>query len=137
MEKHCWGKFRSFRQIAISEKPGYIISWDLQSSLFSLLLHRKYNFKFINASIQHGIRLVRLSHIFRSLICFLSPYVIANSFAGLQVNNLKSGKRRFVLYNGIENKFKNTLTKTYREKQRNQVIPGYTEKPGNGLYYGC
>jgi len=124
------GKFLCFRRIIISENPDFIISWDIQSSIYTLLLTRKFKFKFINASIRHGIRLVRFSHILRSVVCFLSPYIIANSFEGLKANNLKPGKRRVVLYNGIENKFINTLTKTDREKQRNKLIPGYAEKHG-------
>ncbi|MCJ7448598.1 MAG: glycosyltransferase [Bacteroidales bacterium] len=124
------GKYYSFKQIVSSEKPEILISWDLQTSIFALLLHRKLNFIFINASIQHGIRLLRLSHILRSITCFLSPYVIANSEAGLRVNNLKPGKRRFVLYNGIETKFINDLSKSDIEILRNKLIPGYFENPG-------
>jgi glycosyltransferase involved in cell wall biosynthesis len=123
-------EFHYFTKLVISEKPDIILSWDFQTSLFALLLHKKYDYIFINGSIQHGIRLLRLSHILRSIICFLSPYVIANSFAGLRANNLKPGKRNFVLYNGIENKFINALTKKDLEIKRNQLIPGYTENPG-------
>lgn len=123
-------KYHNFKQIVYYVKPDILISWDFQSSLFALLLYRKYNFKFVNASIQHGIRLLRLSHILRSIICFLSPCVIANSFAGLRANNLKPGKRRFVLYNGIEPKFRNNLTETDIEALRMRLIPGYNENPG-------
>lgn len=123
-------KYKWFKKIAIFENPDFIISWDLQTSFFSLILSRKYSFIFINASIQHGIRLLRISHIFRSIVCLLSPYVIANSYAGLNANNLKPGKRRFVLYNGIESKFCNSLSKTERENRRFQMIPGYSERQG-------
>jgi len=123
-------KFHSFKETIISQKPDILISWDSQTSLFALLLNNKYRFIFINASIQHGIRLLKISHILRSIICFLSPYIIANSYAGLHANNLRHGNRRFVLYNGIENKFINPLTRTDREKKKSQMIPGYTEKQG-------
>lgn len=123
-------KLHCFKNIVVSEKPDILISWDFQTSLFALLVRRDNNFLFINASIQHGIRLLRISHILRNLICFLSHYVIANSFAGLRANNLKPGKRKFVLYNGIENKFKNMLSKEVVAKQKNQIIPGYSGKPG-------
>jgi glycosyltransferase involved in cell wall biosynthesis len=123
-------RFISFKQIALAEKPDYIISWDLETSIFNLFLYKKHGFIFINASIQHGIRLIRFSHILRSLVCFLSPYIIANSYAGLKANNLKPGRRRFVLYNGIENKFKNTLSKVEIESQRRKLIPGYSVKQG-------
>jgi glycosyltransferase involved in cell wall biosynthesis len=94
------------------------------------MLLRNNNFIFINASIQHGIRLLRFPHILRSIICLLSPYVIANSFAGLRANNLKPGKRRYVSYNGIEAKFMNKLAKNEIENLRNELIPGYLKKPG-------
>lgn len=122
-------EFYLFKRIIISEKPDIMISWDLQTSLFALLLHRKYNFKFVNASIQHGIRLFRLVHILRSITCFFSPYVMANSFAGLKANNLKPGKRRFVLNNGIEAKFQNIRAKSEVEDLRERLIPDYNEKP--------
>jgi glycosyltransferase involved in cell wall biosynthesis len=127
--RSLWNKFCAYRKIVKSEKPDLVISWDIQTSLFAMLL-KKNKFIFINASVQHGIRLFRISHFLRTLICLLSPYIIANSFAGLRANNLTPGKRRFVLYNGIENKFKNTHTETYLEKQRNKLIPGYNQTPG-------
>lgn len=123
-------EFHLFKRIIISENPDIIISWDLQTSLFALLLHRRYNYKFVNASIQHGIRLLRFSHFLRSIICFLSNYVIANSYAGLAANNLKPGKRRFVLYNGIEAKFKNVLSVSKRDDLKKMLIPGYSNNPG-------
>lgn len=87
-------------------KPDLIFSWDTKTSLYSLLAKwTYYRGIFINGCIRHGIRLIQLSHLFRSVICWLSPYVVANSLVGLKVNNLKTNDRRFVLYNGIENKF--------------------------------
>jgi glycosyltransferase involved in cell wall biosynthesis len=35
----------------------------------------------------------------------LSPFVVANSEAGMQANRLKPSDNRYVLYNGIDNKF--------------------------------
>lgn len=123
-------EYNSFKQIVFSQKPDILISWDLQTSLYALMLIGNNNFIFINASIQHGIRLLRFSHILRSIICFFSPYVIANSFAGLRANNLKPGERRFILYNGIEAKFMNKLAKNEIENLRKKLIPGYRKKPG-------
>lgn len=123
-------EFRYFKNILNRENPEILISWDFQTSFFSLFLYKRYHFIFINASIQHGIRLLRVSHILRSIVCFLSPYVIANSYAGLKANNLKPGKRRFVLYNGIETKFQNKLADTEIEDLRKKLIPGYIENPG-------
>jgi glycosyltransferase involved in cell wall biosynthesis len=122
--------FHLFNKIVIIEKPDILISWDLQTSIFALSLYKKNNFVFINASIQHGIRLFRLSHILRSLVCFISPNIIANSLAGLRANNLRPDKRRFVLYNGIETKFLNNLTKAEVENLRKKLIPGYLDNQG-------
>jgi glycosyltransferase involved in cell wall biosynthesis len=127
--RSLWNKFCDYRKIIKSEKPDLVISWDIQTSLFAMLF-KKNKFIFINASVQHGIRLFRISHFLRTLICLLSPYIIANSFAGLRANNLTPGKRRYVLYNGIENKFINTYTETYLEEQKNKLIPGYNQSPG-------
>jgi glycosyltransferase involved in cell wall biosynthesis len=74
--------------------------------------------------------LLRFSHFLRSIICFLSNYVIANSYAGLAANNLKPGKRRFVLYNGIEAKFRNVLSVSKRDDLKKKLIPGYSNNPG-------
>jgi len=122
--------FHNFKKIIISLSPDILISWDFQTSIFALFLYKKNNFIFINASIQHGIRLFRLSHILRTFICFLSPVIIANSLAGLKANNLKPGERRFVLYNGIETKFQNELTQSEIEDLRNKLISGYNDNPG-------
>jgi glycosyltransferase involved in cell wall biosynthesis len=128
--KSWLNEFQDFKNVIKRENPEILISWDFQTSVFSLLLYKRLHFIFINASIQHGIRLLRISHILRSIVCFLSPYVIANSIAGLKANNLKQGKRRFVLYNGIETKFINELSKTEIEKHREKLIPGYLNNPG-------
>jgi glycosyltransferase involved in cell wall biosynthesis len=123
-----YAKYKEFKKIVISEDPDILISWDLQTSLFSFGLNKRI--KCINASIRHGIRLKRFSHLFRSMVCHFSPYIIANSYAGLKANNLKPGKSRFVLYNGIESRFKNNLTAKEVEDKRIKKIPGYSEKPG-------
>jgi len=129
-KKQIFRKYKKFKTYIQSIKPDMVFSWDLQSAFFALILHKKYDFYFINGSIQHGIRLWRFSHLFRSLICWLSPYIIANSYAGLSVNNLKPGKKRFVLYNGIEKKFQNTSSQKSLEKSKEEIIPGYAKIPG-------
>jgi glycosyltransferase involved in cell wall biosynthesis len=111
-------------------RPDMVVSWDIKTSLFNLLLYRRLNYKFINGSIRHGVRLFKPSHLFRSLLCHLSPYVISNSFAGLKVNNLRPGKKRFVLYNGIETKFRNTLSPEEKYELKQRFIPGYADNPG-------
>jgi glycosyltransferase involved in cell wall biosynthesis len=123
-------KYFNFRRIILDERPDLIVSWDFPTSLFSLLLYKKCRSKFINFSIQHGIRLWKPSHLFRSLVCHLSPLVMANSLAGLRANNLKPGKGRFVLYNGIEDKFINKMSQADINRKRQRLIPGYEQKPG-------
>jgi glycosyltransferase involved in cell wall biosynthesis len=123
-------KFQDYKKKILSYSPDIVISWDFQTSLFPLLLYKKCNFKFINASIQHGIRLFRFSQLLRSFVCHLSPRIIANSYAGLKANNLKPGKHAFVLYNGIENKFNNPLKPEGVYNKRTELIPGYLQTPG-------
>lgn len=122
--------FQNYRSILKDFKPDIVVSWDITSSFYNLLLYRKSGFVFINGSIRHGIRLLKLTHFYRSILCHLSPFVIANSIAGLHANNLKPGKRRFVLYNGIETKFRNKLTETEIIDLRKKLITGYNENPG-------
>lgn len=123
-------EFRNFKQILLSDSPDIVVSWDSQTSFYSLVLYNKYNYKFINASIQHGIRLLRFSQFFRSIVCHLSPNIVANSIAGLSANNLKLGENRVVLFNGIENKFINNLSVNEIKKRKEQLISGFSENPG-------
>ncbi len=111
-------------------RPNLVIAWDTLSAFYNILLYRKIGYKFINGSIRHGIRLLRYSHLLRSLLCHISPYVMSNSFAGLSANNLRPGKRRFILYNGIENKFIRNISDSELIRKRNELIPNYEKKPG-------
>lgn len=125
-----YSSFNSYKDAIKNVKPDVVISWDIKTSMYNLLLYHKFNFKFINGSIRHGIRLIRPDHLYRSILCHLSPYIIANSFAGLRANNLRLGNNRFVLYNGIENKFRNTLSIAERDDLKEKFIPGYSLNPG-------
>jgi len=125
----CDGFFQ-FRRLILILKPDLVASWDLKSSLFSLLIYRFLGFDFLNCSIRHGIRRFKFSHILRSLICRLSPYLVANSQSGLRANNLKAKENRFIIYNGIETKFINTLSAQEIENLRMKLIKTYSEKPG-------
>ena len=127
---HKYERISDYSKIVKRLKPDIVVSWDITSSCYNLLLYRNNRFSFINGSVRHGIRRLKFSHIFRSIITWLSPYIIANSLAGLRANNLKPGKRRFVLYNGSETKFLNNITKAEVENLRKKLIPGYREKPG-------
>ena len=122
--------YRFMREIYRKTEYDIVFAWDLKTALIGLLSYRRFRFIFINGCIQHGIRLFKLSFYFRSLVCMLSPYVVANSLAGLKANNLRPGSRRFVLHNGIENKFLRTMDGESRRKSRCELIPGYKDRPG-------
>lgn len=122
--------FKSYKICIKEAKPDVVVSWDIKSSLYNIFLYKKHGFKFINGSIRHGKRLFKPFHLYRSILCHLSPYVISNSLAGLRVNNLKPGERRFVLYNGVETKFRNNLSAKEKEYLKKGLIPGYSDNPG-------
>ncbi len=121
--------FMSFYRAVLAFRPDLTVSWDAKSSFFNLLLYRALRYRFINGSIRHGIRAFRPGHLMRTAICHLSPLVMANSYAGLNANNLKADRRRFVLYNGVERRFRRSITGPERESLRDALMPGYREKP--------
>jgi glycosyltransferase involved in cell wall biosynthesis len=53
----------------------------------------------------------------------LSPYLVANSFAGLRANNIKIKRGRFVLYNGIETSFEYNYGIEKKDELRKKLIP--------------
>ncbi len=117
--------FSDFTSVVAGFRPEIVMSWDAKSSFYNLLIYRKHRYVFINGSIRHGIRLFTPGNLFRSIVCRLSPWLIANSVAGLKANHLSAGPRRFVLYNGVESRFVNSLTAAERESLRERIIPGY------------
>ena len=121
--------FPSFCRAITGFRPDLVVSWDAKSSLYSLLLCRFLKYRFINGSIRHGIRELQPGHLLRMAICHLSPWVMANSHAGLRANNLKSGPRRFVLYNGVDPGFSRPRAGQERERLRESLIPGYHDNP--------
>jgi len=122
--------FKYMREVFRGNNYDIVFAWDLQTALVGLLSYSRFRFIFINGCIQHGIRLFKLPFLFRSLVCMLSPYVAANSLAGLKANNLKPGPRRFVLHNGIENKFMQSMDGECIRQSRCELIPGYRDRPG-------
>ena len=106
--------FYKYYKLLNKINPHYIFVWEIKPAIIYLVLSFFFQYKVINCSIRHGIRLWKSDHLFRSLIAWLSPYVIANSKAGLKANNLKPSKCNFILYNGIDSKL-------YRSKLSNQI----------------
>lgn len=103
-------------------KPQIIYSWGTLDSLLVLLIKPFHNFKFINGSIRHGKRLLKFDHLLRSFTLWLSPYVIANSAAGLKANNLKLSNKNIVLFNGVDKKFGSRLNTQEKENERKKIL---------------
>ena len=95
-------RMKELNQILTREKPDIVYTWGYEESISILLLRPFHKFRFINGSIRHGIRSRRFSHYLRTLILHMSPYIVANSKAGLHANHLHRGE---VLYNGIDGRF--------------------------------
>lgn len=115
--------YNQYRDLIIKYKPDIVISWDGITSLYNLMLYRKFGYIFINGSVRHGIRLFKLSHFFRSIILWLSPHVIANSYSGLKANNLKPNNRNYVLYNGINTTGLKVKTTKEKRELRKELFP--------------
>jgi glycosyltransferase involved in cell wall biosynthesis len=80
-----------------------VMSWDTKTAFWTLLWSPFFSFTFINATIRHGLRKRKISHYWRSLIAHLSPFVVANSKAGLLTNGLRlDPNKNAVVYNGID-----------------------------------
>lgn len=129
-DKKLLKKFKQETEFLMCFRPDLVFAWDPISALFALLRRKRLGCSFINGSIQHGIWLFRFRFIFRTLIAHMSPYVVANSRAGLKANFLKFGKKRMVLNNGIEDKFINRLSKDDIARRRDALLPGFAERPG-------
>ncbi len=104
-------------------RPDVIISWGIYESIIGLIVSFVIKAKFINASIRHGIRDKKFSHYLRTFVLLLSPYVIANSYAGLRANNLKVSKNRYILYNGKETSYKEKIDKAEKLSRLYKLFP--------------
>lgn len=94
------GIFEMYRLIK-PIKPDISLGWDMKSCFWLLVLHWFCRIRMVNGSIQHGVRKNTLVHRFRSLIARVSPFVWANSKAGLVVNGLKESDKARVIYNAL------------------------------------
>lgn len=121
-----WNRLMELHKLIIKENPDIVYTWANFESIFILLLKPFHRFKFINGSVRHGIRSKNISHYFRTLILHLSPYIVANSHAGLKANKLKRGK---VLYNGIDTKFIGKLNDKEKLVRRESLPKIASRKP--------
>lgn len=83
-------------------KPDLVMSWDIRSSFWLLILHYFRSWTYVNGTIRHGIRKNSFEHKFRSWLVRLSPFAIANSEAGFKVNKLPLNNKRRVIYNAVD-----------------------------------
>lgn len=116
-------RFQALSRYCIDNKPDVIISWGNYEAIMGLIVSFVIKAKFINASIRHGIRDKKLSHYLRTLVLHLSPYIIANSSAGLKANNLSMRNSRYVLYNGKEIYYKKKIGKAEKLTRLYELFP--------------
>jgi glycosyltransferase involved in cell wall biosynthesis len=117
------GRLFELHQLIKEYRPDVVYTWGNLEAVFALLLSLYHQFAFVNGAIRHGIRSRQFSHYFRTFVLHLSRHVVANSHAGLKVNNLKRG---FVLYNGIDEKFLIPLADRSARRLELTRIPGNT-----------
>jgi glycosyltransferase involved in cell wall biosynthesis len=126
-----YNDFIHFSKIVKKLCPDIAVSWDIMSSAYHLITYRIYKYSFINGSIRQGIRYFRLSHYIRTLLVWFSPFVMANTHTGLRINNLKAGENRFVLLNGVDNKFKKQKTSDEKIYLLNKLFTTYNNHPAH------
>jgi len=107
---------KQIKKLLDSLNADVVIGWDMKSCFWLLVLNISRKWLFINGSIRHGIRKNSLEHRFRSWIARLSPYLIANSEAGLKANKLKLNARRKVIYNAVD------IPRKIREEEKKNII---------------
>lgn len=128
--------FFEFKRILNNLKPDVIMTWDAKSSFWCLLMYRFCSWTLINGCIRHGIRKNNFSHRFRTWITKLSPYVIANSEAGLKVNLIKPSSNRKVIYNAIETSVGHEIIpNATRESFFNEITNGKYESGFSGVFF--
>lgn len=93
-----WALRKQLKQL----QPDLVMGWDIKSCFWLLVLNPICSWVFVNGSIRHGVRKNNLQHRFRTWVAKFSPYVIANTKAGLNVNLMKPSKTRKVIYNAID-----------------------------------
>ncbi len=107
-------RLKELSRMVRGERPDLIYSWGSNEYVYALFARLMVGgFELVNGSVRHGIRRPNLSQTLRMILLKMSTYVVANSKAGLKANGLRPSRKRFVLYNGIENKF--------AQRQREQV----------------
>ena len=125
-----WGRLFELRGLVEEEKPDIVYTWGNIESLLILLLYPYSKFIFINGSIRHGVLSKTIKGYFRCLILHFSQFIVANSYAGLKANIFNPDKRRFIMYNGVDNKFRIALSPLEKGKLKEIIIPYFSKNPG-------
>jgi len=99
--------------------------WDGMSAFYAYFASKFAGIQFINYSIQEADPRLSYRHLIQRLILKLSKYVLANSYAGLKIYGVeKKGK---VIYNGLDFKRFENLTKTKNEKFVIGIVANLTD----------
>ena len=107
-EKNTLKRLHAIKDVFREFNPNVIYAWGSFEYTFCFLLSMFTSAKIINGSIRHGIVVFNKKQVSRFIFLHLSKYIIANSKAGLKANKLRKG---YVLYNGIDDKFRESLSK--------------------------
>ncbi len=87
-------------RLLILHKIDVVYTWGIKETSIALIARLFTKFNLVNGSIRHGLRIKgNKAQTFRMFLSHLTKNVVANSRAGLKVNNLKKG---YVLYNGLD-----------------------------------
>lgn len=106
-------RLREFKSVVKDKNPDVIYAWGVLPYLLACVVSLGKRSKVINGSIRHGVFKGSFSGYLRLILLHLSKYVVANSQAGIRANKLNKG---LVLYNGIDERFNRTKTKSLTEK---------------------
>jgi glycosyltransferase involved in cell wall biosynthesis len=106
-------RLKEFNSIVRDKNPDLIYAWGVLPYILATVISLGKRCKVINGSIRHGVFKGSFSGYLRLILLHLSKYVVANSQAGIRANKLNKG---LVLYNGIDERFNRTKTKSPTEK---------------------
>lgn len=100
-------------------KPNVVWTWGSRESLYAFIARLFTRFAFVNGMVRGCRTDNSLSSRLDSLLLKLAPWAAGNSCAAMSTYRLNEG---FVLYNGIEDKFRTLITPEKREEQRRKLL---------------
>lgn len=93
--------FLKYVKLINAYRPSAIHSWDHLSTFLSVIPKLIFRLKLIDGSIR-GAKTLAIRKKFMFFTKPFSDFIIANSFAGLESARLKPNKKNIVIYNGID-----------------------------------